>query len=192
MLDSHLKYDLHVKQQLKSIHHKTYVLANLRSSMTKSIAFKIYYSKILPYFDYGDQLFCSASQCILDDLQFAQNRCLKICLKVDHLTDTNLVHAMAKMPMLKDRREAHLMNFMFKRSRDPEYTVNRNIPTRAHQGPILFRVTAHCEVYYRCIEHYGSMLWNMLPAPARLLPTLTSFKLDRKIWLAGVVPIMLR
>ena len=192
VLDPHLKYDLHVKQQLKSINHKTWILANLRGAMTKSIALKIFSSKIVPYFDYGDQLFCSAAQYILDDLQYAQNRCLKICLKVDHLTDTEFVHAKAKIPMLKYRRLAHLHNFMYKRAQNLEYTVNRNIPTRAHQAPILNRHTSHCDVYFRSIEHYGSMVWNMIPPPVRLLPTYDIFKRDRKLWLENRVPIIVR
>ena len=81
---------------------------------------------------------------------------------------------------------------MFKRAQDSDYTVNRNVPTRAHQGPILFRLTAHGEIYYRCIEHYGSMQWNALPPPVRLLPSLKMFKLERKTWLAGMVPVVLR
>ena len=100
MWDPHLKYDLHAKQQLKSISHKTWVLGSLREAMITSIDLKMFYSKILPYFDYGDQLFCSAAQYILDDLQYAQNRCLTICLEVDHLTETELVHARTNLPSL--------------------------------------------------------------------------------------------
>ena len=75
--------------------------------------FKIFRSKILSYFDYGDQLSCSAAHDTLQDLQYAQNRCLTICLKVDHLTDTNWVHEKSKFPMLhrSSRQKTHLVNF---------------------------------------------------------------------------------
>ena len=158
--------------------------------MTKAMALKIYSSKVLPYFDYGDQLFCSAAQYILDDLQYAQNRCLKICLRVDHLTDTDWVHAKAKVPYLKDRRLAHLHNLMYKRANNREYTVNRDIPTRAHQGPILNRHTSHCDIYYRSVEHYGAMMWNNVPPPVRLIPSYLLFKRDRRNWLANQIPIL--
>ena len=40
---------------------------------------------------------------ILDDLQYAQNRLLQICLSAAYLADTNFVHAKAKRHLLRFR-----------------------------------------------------------------------------------------
>ena len=156
------------------------------------MALNIYASKILPYFDYGDQLYVNAAQYILDDLQYAQNRCLKICLGLHRLTDTIYVHCKAKIPMLANRRLTHLHNFMYKRAQNPDFLVRGTALTRANQGPVLRRVTAHGQTYFNSVEHFGAMAWNSLKPPVRLIPLHTQFKMDRRIWLKSMVPILLR
>ena len=53
-LDSHLKFDIHVKVMKQTVSYKTYMLACIRGSMTEQIALQIYKSTVVPYFDYGD------------------------------------------------------------------------------------------------------------------------------------------
>ena len=188
-LDSHLKYDLHIKHMLQTISHKTYMLACIRSFMTESIALKIFKAMVLPYFDYGDILFLSANKDLLNDLQIAQNRCLKICLKLPWLTNTDLVHKKAKITKLGPRRIYHMNNFMYKRSRDPLYQDVKDLPTRKFLGPVVNRFKSNGNLYFKSIEHLGAMLWNDLKPEYRLLPTIKRFKIEGKVWLKTQIPI---
>ena len=191
-LDPHLKFDIHIRVMKQTVSYKTYMLACIRGSMTEQIALQIYKSMVVPYFDYGDILFMCTNQDLLDDLQVAQNRCLKICLKVPMLTNTEYIHAKTKIPLLKDRRMYHLYMFMYPRSRDPSYCDNQNLNTRGFKGPVLKRLTPHGGAYFKSVEHFGAMTWNQLKPECRSLPSKLAFKHDRKEWLNNQIPIMLR
>ena len=51
----------------------------------------------------------------LEKLQRLQNRGLKICKGFERRYNTVRLHNVTKLPMLKDRRESHLNNFMYGR-----------------------------------------------------------------------------
>ena len=76
--------------------------------MTVKLALRVYTTTILPYFDYADILFMNANVNLLQKLQYAQNRCLNICLILPHLTHTNVVHHQANIPLLHHRRYSHM------------------------------------------------------------------------------------
>ena len=78
-LYSTLSFNHHVKTVAAMVSYKAYLLAKIRKFLTDAVALKIYKSMILPYCDYGDVIYNSASQEGLDKLQRLQNRCLKIC-----------------------------------------------------------------------------------------------------------------
>ena len=69
--------------------------------------------KNLPYADYADVIFSPSNSCDLDKLQRLQNRCLRLSLGFDRLYSSDRAHKKAKVPFLKDRRKAHILNFMF-------------------------------------------------------------------------------
>ena len=135
---------------------------------------------ILPYFDYGDIIYETASQEGLEKLQRLLNKCLKICKGYNVRFDTDELHIQTKIPLLGARREAHVNNFMFGRLSDPELTDERDIKTRAHDAP-LFRVKIpNLTSYKRSVEYAGSVQWNNLPVDIRGIANLEAFKLKQK------------
>ena len=131
-LDSTLTFNYHVKTVVNTI-AKANLLAKVCRFMNKEVAVHIYKSMILPYFDYGDVIYNSASQDIL------QIRCFKICKNLNIRHDTEDLHTITKMPMLADRRKAHVNNFVHARTNNVVMLDTRNIRTRAHDAP-LFRI----------------------------------------------------
>ena len=115
MLDSTLTYKAHIAYVSRIILHKIAVLSAVRKYLTKDVAIKVYKSMVLPYFDYGDVIYHTAGKGDLEKLQRLQNRCLKICLRTDMRQDTLRVHSLTSSNLLKERREAHVCNFMYKR-----------------------------------------------------------------------------
>ena len=73
-LDSTLTFNYHVRTVTNMISYKANLLAKVRKFLHEEVAIKIYKSMILPYFDYGDVIYGSASQESLDKLQRLQNR----------------------------------------------------------------------------------------------------------------------
>ena len=111
-LDSTLSFNYQVKCVANIVSYKANLLAKIRKFLNEDVALRIYKSMILPYFDYGDIIYNSASQEGLDKLQRLQNRCLKICKRLDVRFETRELHMVTKVPKLEFRRKAHVNNFM--------------------------------------------------------------------------------
>ena len=108
--DSTLTYNHHIASVIRSVLHKITLLAKMKRYLNNEVALQIYTSMVLPYLDYADVIFHKANITVLDKLQRLQNRCLKICSGLDRLFDK--VHKRLSIPFLKDRRKAHVFNFL--------------------------------------------------------------------------------
>ena len=93
---------------------------------------------------------------------------------------TEAAHKLAGVPFLIDRREAHLLNFMYNRKSNRSLLNNREIRTRAHDAP-LFEVTIpRCEAFKRSVGYFGAVKWNELPPATRNIHNYSEFKQFQK------------
>ena len=193
ILDPLLSYNLHLAYISKTVAYKTYKLCQLRDYLDNKIALRFYLTSILPYLDYADILFMSTADKFLHPLQYAQNKCLKICMKYPHLTPTEIVHSDTKCNYLADRRQAHLMNFMYSRSKKQEYIDNRIRSTRMSQAPMCKVIHANGLAYGRSVEHIGAVGRNSLLPARRNVESLEIFKKETKKHLKSLLvqPAML-
>ena len=179
-LDSTLNYSKQVASVLKLICHKMTLLAKLKKYLNGDSALLIYKTMMLPYFDYADVIICKANQKDIDKMQTLQNKCLRICVGGDRRFDTNRAHKLAKVPFLKDRREAHVCNFMYKRKNNVTLLNNREIRTRAHDAPLFNVPIPRCEAFKRSVSFHGSSSWNNLSVKIRNTENYSAFKLRSK------------
>ena len=143
---------------------------------------------IIPYLDYGDVIYGTASQDGLDKLQRLQNRCLKICKRVNVRFNTNDLHAVTETPLLKDRRRAHLNNFMYDRLSRHELRDDREIRTRAHDAPLFKAKVPKLEAYKRSVNYSGAVQWNGLSAEMHNMGNKTIFKAKQKSVMLALIP----
>ena len=176
MLDSTLSFTCHVNNVTKMIAYKINLLSKIRRFINDNVALKIYKSMTLPYFDYGDVVYGAANAAGLDKLQRLQNRGLKICKGFDRRFNTTLVHTITKCPMLKNRREAHLNNFMYGKLKCSDVRDNRKLNTRAHDAPHFTVKIPQIETYKRAVEYRGAVQWNELPVKTRSINNFAQFK----------------
>ena len=73
---------------------------------------------------------------------------------------------------------AHQLKEAFIRSRNNKYKDNRNLNTRAWDGPLLKHVIANGGAYTRSLEHTLSLVWNHLDPEDRNIETLDKFKTE--------------
>ena len=130
---------------------------------------------ILPYFDYGDVIYDTASQEGLDKLQRLQYKCFKICKGYNRRFNKQLLHNITKVPMLKKRRTAHINNFMYCKLSNNQWVDRREIRTRAHDAPLFKVKVPKIESYKRAVEYSGAFRWNDLPADLRNVNSYYSF-----------------
>ena len=152
----------------------------MKRYLTDKVALQIYKSMLLPYFDYADVILCKANMKDLDKLQTLQNKCLKICMGKDRRFNTERVHKLAKVPFLSDRRNAHLLNFMYGRKGNRALLNTREMRTRAHDAPLFNVPVPRCEAFKRSISYFGSTEWNNLGPDIRNIDRYLTFKYKQK------------
>ena len=136
-LDESLTFNNHLKNTIKIVAHKMYMLQKIRQYITEDAAVKISKSMILPYADYGDIFFINANNKQLGKLQTLQNRALRTCLKTVMHTPVEILHQSTQTPMLDKRRDVHLKNFMFKMKNNVNLLNLKNVRTRMHDAPVF-------------------------------------------------------
>ena len=159
------------------------MLGKIRKYVTTDVALLIYKSMILPFFDYADIIFTKAFTNDIDKLQRAQNKCLKICMQLNVTTETDHLHSLSKVPLLKHRRRTHLLNFMYRRQSRLDLIDDAPIRTRAHDAPMFKVVRPKLEAYKRSVAYHGAVSWNALDPETRNLARHKMFKNVQRKWL---------
>ena len=162
IIDQTLSFHNHLKNTIKLVAHKLFLLHKNRFYITESASIKIYKSMILPYLDYGDIFFMNANAEQLRKLQTLQNRalrCFEICIKTNSI---EMLHSSAQIPKLEPRRTSHLLNFMFKNRDNIEFLNTRNVRTRLHDAPVFITIKSNCEKAKNNVFYKGAVLWNKL------------------------------
>ena len=191
-LDPTLTFNHHVTTVIKTVLHKMTLLSKMKCYLTKDVATLIYKSMLLPYFDYVDVIYAHTIANNFNKLRRLQNRCLKICLGSDRRFSTDRAHQLTSTPILEDRRKAHILNFMYIRSKHSHRLNIREIRTRAHDAPLFLVDIPRCEAFKRSIGHFGAVQWNHLNPDPRNIDSYLVFKfLRRKDMLKPVDRIVL-
>ena len=86
-LDKFLTFTKHITSTIKMVSHKLY-LFYLRRELTNDACLKLHKTMVLPYIEYGDNLYGCANVALLNKLQRIQNRGLKLCLNLPTETNT--------------------------------------------------------------------------------------------------------
>ena len=107
-LDNKLNYETNALECARRVSHKLYTLTKIMPLINNTQALCLYKSKILPYFDYGDILYNKTFRRTLLKLQKLENQALKLCLRRDHLYNTDLLHLETNVPKLDNRRTCHI------------------------------------------------------------------------------------
>ena len=138
-LDCTLSYNQHINLSIRNTCHKLYQLKRVNQYLTPKTSLMIYKSFILPIIEYGNIMYHKSCKNQLKKLQRIQNQALKLCLGLDKRTSTNLIHKLANINYLEDRREKALLNFMFSRTKIPKFNsvTNYTIERRSTTAPKL-------------------------------------------------------
>ena len=181
ILDSTLNYNLHVSQVMRTVLHKLLLLSKIKRYLKDDAALCIYKSMLLPYFDYADVIFDRALHKDKEKLQRLQSKCLKVCMGKNRRFRTDVIHKLANVPFLKDRRAAHVLNFMYIRKGNVRLLNNREIRTRAHDAPLFEVSIPRCKSFKCSIGYFGAVSWNNLSPDVRNTPNYLAFKHVQKL-----------
>ena len=181
-LDSNLSYNQRVKQCMKIVSHKIYLLAKIRKFINEETALFIYRSMIAPIIDYGDIKYMGGMEENLLKLQRLQNRGLRICMNIQHHIPTILLHQQAQIPNLATRRSCNLKKYMFKQQNNHSLIKIPVVNTRINKAFVFKTQRPHIEKYKRNPLYEGALIWNSLKPEIRNIENYTGFKLYLKKW----------
>ena len=180
ILDSNLAFTKHLNNVIRIVSHKINLLAKVRRYLDNRASLLIYKTMILPYFDYGDILFMKSQKHLLSKLDHLQKRALKMCLHITGDVPDNILLTSADVAYLGRRREAHILNYMYKNKEKEELLDIKNVNTRSRVAPLFKTVIPSCEKYKNSALYHGAILWNMLPVNIRNIDSFDSFKAHQK------------
>ena len=99
-----------------------------------------------------------------------------LCFDLHPRAKVQWIHQQAKLNLLEDRRNAHLLNFMCKTSKNPKYLDVKDLPLRRFDGPMLLVLDYKESSSQLHINYKGATSWNNLPVEMRLIQTYNQFK----------------
>ena len=182
--DDQIKWNTHIDKMVKKIGQMVGFLGRLRIFLNESILKLIYKSIILPHFDYGDFIYGSASKYLTERLQKLQNRAGRLILHIHRTSHTSNseIHNALDWNTLNDRRNKHLLIYMFKslNRMTPSYISDR-FKTSTHRYNLRFgdRICTpkpRTESLKRTFQYRGAQCYNTLPATTRSATTLNAFR----------------
>ena len=170
ILDPILNYDKQISATVARVSGKVKQLRRVREFLNTQAALLVYKNMILPILEYADIFVTAASKENRDKLQVLQNRALRTVFQVDRYHSTELLHDEAKLLRLRYRRETHILQFMYTKSKDTNFckksTRRRSrigVKTRSQKKCNFILGKPSTEKYKRSISYKGPKIWNTLP-----------------------------
>ena len=90
------------------------------------------------------------------------------------------MHNTCNINKLEQRREAHLLNFVYKRAHDDQYVRGGNRELRRYDAPILKEIKSNNKSFEMSILFQGAIAWNRQPVNERSTATHKLFKKMQK------------
>ena len=116
-LDGQLNFAKHVSKIISNVSLKLKQLRRMRPFLTTKAAIMVYKNMLLPMIEYGDVFVTGANLENKRKLQVLQNKGLRCALGRDREAHVDDLHEEANLWRLKFRRDLHLYNLMFDRSK---------------------------------------------------------------------------
>lgn len=185
-LDSHLRFETHVLNLVKSCFYRLKILYRVRNLLREDLRIILMESLVLSKLNYGDVLYgprlLSTSQRLI---QRVQNACCRFCFHIPPRTYVSPFINRAGMLNMKSRRTLHLATLVHDiiKYKNPKYLFNkfewsssRNLyQTRA--SSFLLVVKLHKTAAFRgSFRYQATKCWNNLPPPLRQPISKTTFK----------------
>ena len=183
-LDPDLKFVQHRSNVVKNIRNKIIQSARARIFVDIETALTVYKTMTLPSFDYVDYVWDRGNVGESNELQFLQNKALRMVYKVrleaNPLYNTNQLHVISECLFLTKRRDIHLIFYAFTLKGQIELIDKRNLPTRHNQGIRLIVPRSQKPIVLRSCFYRAIMRWNMLKPFYTLIESLADFKIAIK------------
>ena len=135
------------------------IFNQLKDYVSNQLARKLYYAFVYSNINYGIEVYGSCSDTSLGRLQVIQNKLLKLLLRLDPYTSTNLLHSELNILKVKDLYNTSLLLF-----------VHANL-----QGHCQYR-RARLDLGTSRVQYHAAEIWNLLSDVIKNIPCRKYFK----------------
>ena len=178
-LDGNLNYTKHVNRVISNVALKLKQFRRMRPFLTTRAATMVYKNMLLPMIEYGDVFVTGASLELKRKLQVLQNKGLRCALNRDKEAHVDDLHDEAKLWKLKHRRDLHLYNLMFDKSKiEVNLRTARRVGaiTRASAKKQLKIARPRTEKFRKSLAYRGPLKWNNLHVDTQKLISKNEYK----------------
>ena len=163
-----LNWSEHVKNLCESLFKYFAIFNHIEYKVTPYVARQIYYAFIYSRIQYGIEVYNNCSETHTNRLQVIQNKLLKLILKLDGLTATNLLHKEMNVLKLTHIGESNVLGFVNKvvRGHCPEifhsyFEIKINAYDVRTKGQLVTPQT-RIQLGDRAVKVKGCLLWNRI------------------------------
>lgn len=182
IIDSHLKWDLHVQYITRKMRYLIYKFYILKEILNQKLLKMIYKTLVESILRYGILIWGGMYTSNIKPLQIVQNYIVKIILNKPRLYSTSLLYTTE----ISDIRSLYILevcNFIHSTPKIKNNIVRHNYQTRMLTNQMLNIPPSKKSINQRFVSYLGPKLFNMIPHDVRNIPNRKKFNLLLKAYL---------
>ena len=167
-INENLNWNVHIDFLIMTLVKYFGIFNQLKDYVSNQLARKLYYAFVYSNISYGIEVYGSCSDTSLERLQVIQNKLLKLLLRLDPYTSTNLLHSELNILKVKDLCNTSLLLFVHANLQGDcpaavkNYFVRRNSVYNTRQTGHLEYRRARLDLGTSRVQYHAAELWNLL------------------------------
>ena len=183
-IDENLNWNVHIASLIMTLVKYFGIFKQLKEYISNQLARKLYYAFVYSNISYGTEVYGWCSDTSLERLQVIQNKLLKLLLRLDPYTSTNLLHSELNILKVKDMYNTSLLLFVHANLQGDCPAAVKNYFVR-RKSVYNTRQTGHLFIEYRRarldlgtsrVQYHAAELWNLLSDVIKKIPCRTFCK----------------
>ena len=185
-IDNKLNWDEHVRQITKKVATGIWILKKACPKLNSKTSLMLYNAFIQSHLAYCIIVWGGTSAKNLDKLLKQQKRAIRIITHSSYLAHTDPLFKKMKLLKVTDLYKFHISKYVFSQvnhpvlEQNPNHFLNLQVCDNGHgtRNAIYSLKLVGCKTAVRekSINILGPKIWNSLPIPVRIVPSLSEFK----------------
>lgn len=188
LVDENLTWANHIDQICKKLTKLAYALRSLSGLIDIDMVKQLYFGYVYPHLIYGVELYGTACKKYINQLQFIQNKILKILMCKNRRYSTCKLHQELDLLLVNEIHQFCINVFVFKQQKGKlpgvfkDYFIqNKKVRGRVTRQDSDLHTNFHrTRQGYLTVKHIGAKYWNSLPNSVTDSSSLKLFKRECK------------
>ena len=181
-IDENFNWNVHIDSLIMKLVKYFGIFNQLKDYVSNQLARKLYHAIVYLNISYGIEVYGSCFDTSFDRLQVIQNKILKLLLRLNPYTSTNLLHSELNILKVKDLYNTSLLLFVHANLQGDcsaavkNYFMRRNSAYNTRQTGHLEYRRARLDLGTSIVQYHAAELWNLLSDVIKNIPCRKHFK----------------